>query len=254
MFADGAPKQALAIYDRSLELMKRSQDKTPPPYMRGNRARALEALGRFQEARAGYLVEVSTGAQQHNIMAQVHGLAGLASIAQVQHDRAAAQYLKQATDLLTPIMPAGLPPWRALAIIQGRLDLDDRRFDAAREQFSSALGNAHTSLGIAALLGRSDAELLAGNAAAAAEDARLALDAARTLQGNLPYSNLTGLSLLAVGRAERQLGHNAQAQDAFRGAEQQLANTVDADHPALVEVRRTLSERRIEAGNAAGTV
>ena len=53
------------------------------------------------------------------------------------------------------------------------------------------------------------------------------------MQGNLPYSDDTGLSWLALGRAEQQLGDGAEAQRAFANAELHLSNTVDSDHPML---------------------
>ena len=240
----GAPAQALAIYDGTLRLFTAHHQGEPaPPYIVGNRARVLESLGRYQEAHDAYLLELRVAHQRQMLVNEAYALSGLANTAWQLHDRiAAAQYLDRLSTLVTTSQLGHLPAQQWQTIARARLDMDDGEFDAARQQFTQALGNPRTAPGIAARLGRSEAALCAGDAAAAAKDARLALDTARTMQGNLPFSNLTGLSLLALGRAEKRLGHRAVAQGALHSAEQQLANTVDPNHPALVEVRSLLAD------------
>jgi len=127
--------------------------------------------------------------------------------------------------------------------VQGKVDMDEGRFEAAREQFTGALGNPATSIGMTARLGKSEAELLAGDAAAAAQDARLALESAQTAQGNLPHSSYTGLSWLDLGRAQLQLGKQEEARNSLQNAVEQLSNSVDASHPALVQARSLLVTR-----------
>jgi tetratricopeptide (TPR) repeat protein len=157
-------------------------------------------------------------------------------------DAAATNYLQKLSALLKPAVPASAPPWRVLDIVQGRLDIDDGRYEAAREKFTSALGNPGTSIGMSARLGKSEAELLAGDPAAAGEDARLALESARTVQGNLPHSTYTGLSWLALGRAQLQLGKEEDARRSLQNAVEQLSNSVDPSHPALTQARTLLAE------------
>ncbi len=241
----GAPKRALELYNRAITLItEHNQGAPPPPFILGNRARALESLGHYQEARTAYEVEVSGAESQENPLGQAHGLSGLASTSQALHDdTAAAHYLGELNAVLTRAIPAGSPPWRSLAIMQGKLDMDGGRFEAARQQFTRALGNPNTSTGITARLGKSEAELRGGDAAAAAVDAQLALAAASGMQGNLPYSYYTGLACLAVGRAQLQLGHESDARQALENAVAHFSNTVDDTHPALVEVRDLLATR-----------
>lgn len=241
----GTPKRALELYDRGITLIaERNQGTPPPPYIVGNRARALESLGRYQEARADYEIEVNRAAQQHNAIAQAQGLSGLASTAQALHDSAAAaDYVERVTAVLTPDIPRGAAPWRWRAVAQGSLDMNGGRFDAAREQFTGALSRPNTATGMAARLGKSEAELRAGDPTAAQEDAQLALGTATTMQGDMPYSNLTGLSWLALGRAQLQLGNDAEARHALERAADNLSNTVDDSHPALLEARNLLSTR-----------
>ena len=241
----GAPRRAIEIYDRALALNAQgNQGGKPPSFLIGNRAKSLEAVGRYAQALAAYQTEISAAEQQHNLMGQAHALSGLASVSQAMHDNAAAaQYLQRFAAVLNPAVPHGAPPWRALAVVQGRLDIDAGHFEAARQQFISALGNPNSSTGMAALLGKSEAEARSGDAAAAAQDAQLALDTARAMQGNLPSSHFTGLSWLALGRAQLQLGKEADARHSLQSAVEQLSNSVDASHPALKEARSLLATR-----------
>jgi serine/threonine protein kinase len=239
----GAPRRALEIYERTLELhAKNNQGESPPSYLLGNRAKSLYALGRYPEARAAYQLEAGVTAQLHDTMGQAHALSGLALVSQAMHDDDdATNYLRSLSGLLKGVVPAGAPPWRMLAIVQGKLDMDAGRFDAARGQFTNALGNPVTSIGMSARLGRSEAELLAGDPAAAVEDARLALEAAQAAQGNLPFSSYTGLSWLALGRGQLRLGKEDDARRSLQNAVEHLANSVDASHPALLEARSLLT-------------
>ncbi|HEY6927794.1 MAG TPA: serine/threonine-protein kinase [Steroidobacteraceae bacterium] len=154
---------------------------------------------------------------------------------------AAVRYLERLTAVLTRAIPAGSPPWLTRALVQARLNMGRGQFDSAREQFTRALDNPNTSTGMAARLGRSEAELRRGDAIAAVDDARLALKTASATQGNLPYSENTGLSWMALGRAQLQLGHAADARQAFENAAAHLSNTVDDTHSALVEARELLA-------------
>jgi tetratricopeptide (TPR) repeat protein len=246
----GAPKRALEIYDGTLRLIsERLHGEAPPPYAVGNRARALESIGRYQEARTAYERQLQIAQQRQNVEGQAHAISGLASTALDVHDRTlATHYLAQFDAFVARFMPGSTQVrlWRTIA--QARHDLDDGKFADAREGFAQALANSKSAISMTARLGKSEAELRAGNASAAAQDARLALEAATRGQGNLPYSDSTGLSWLALGRAEQKLGHSAEAQNAFHNAEGHLANTVDGDHPALVEARSLLSATRFEPG------
>jgi len=239
----GSPKRALEMYDRSLRLVSgHDQGATPPAQIVGNRGNALQQIGRYTEARAAYETELRTGQQQTNLFSQLHALGGLTSVSLAMHESAAAaRYLERMSAAFTPGIPAGSAPWRTRAILQGRLDMDAGRFDAAREQFTSALGNPGTALGINALRYKSEAELLGGDPAAAEKDARQALENARAMQGGLPYSYYTGLSWLALGQAQLKLGTEAEARRSFENAALHLANTVDDDQPGLLEARNRIS-------------
>jgi serine/threonine-protein kinase len=239
----GAPKHALQLYDEILSLKARDPETPPPLVTIGNRGRALEAIGRYREAQAVYELALRLAKEQQNLFAQAHSLLGLASTAQELGDGATAQqHLDQAAALLSQLAPPGSPPWAAHAVVQGRIELASGRLDAARLRFGEVIGkDANSSRALAAELGRAEAELLAGDAPAAATDARAALNKARSLQGDAPYSDQTGLSWLMLGRATQQLGDNEQAHKAFEAAVSHLSNTVDENHPALAHARALAS-------------
>jgi hypothetical protein len=91
------------------------------------------------------------------------------------------------------------------------------------------------------LLGRAEAEGSAGELTDAANDARAALDMARSLQGDVPHSSYTGLAWLMLGRIQQQQGREIPAGQSFATAITQLSQTVDEDHPALVRARELVA-------------
>jgi predicted Zn-dependent protease len=91
-------------------------------------------------------------------------------------------------------------------------------------------------------LGKAEAALLAGDGASSAESARAALSTATALQGGEKWSYRAGFAWLMLGRALQRLGDTAQARQAFANAVDHLANTVDANHPALIRAREELAQ------------
>jgi serine/threonine protein kinase/tetratricopeptide (TPR) repeat protein len=242
----GVPKRALELYDHALGIVtERDPGVRPPAPLIFNRGRTLEAIGRYAQAKEAYQLGLQLSEQSKSLTFQVTCLFNLASIAEQSGDRsAAARHLQEGVDLLGASLSAygGLKARRA--VIQGRLYLADRKLDEARAQFDLALGrNRKNESSIDAALGKAEVELLAGNATAAMVNARIALDMAASLQGGVPHSNYAGLSWLMLGRALQARGEVEPARQAFQSAVTHLANTVDADHPALVRARR-LSEDR----------
>ena len=242
----GQPKRALDVYDQIAGLLhERNPDNPLPSFLLGDRAKALESLGRYAEARDMSQKELQLGTQNHDTIRTAHGLLGLASIAQRMHeDSAAKQYLEQVRAVLSPSVPLGTPPWIALFLVQGRIDIDAGKPDAARAEFISLLDKAAGQQAVVARLGVVEAELLQADLSAAPKDVQSALQAATALQGGFRYSNLTGLAWLLVGRVQQKLGDSAQAYKAFDAAVIHLSNTVDDGHSSLVEARRLLASTR----------
>src|SRR5262249_36878426 len=85
-----------------------------------------------------------------------------------------------------------------------------------------------------ALRGRAELNLEEGRLAAAEADARRSLSLAQEQQGGLPYSDRTGLAWMILGEVLARQGKAKGAAQAFRAAIDNLANTVDADHPMLI--------------------
>ena len=78
---------------------------------------------------------------------------------------------------------------------------------------------------------RADANLGKGDTDAALADARRALEISRRLQGDKPWSSLTGFSLLTKARIEASRGDHRAAGDTAREAVPHLRETLGAEHP-----------------------
>jgi eukaryotic-like serine/threonine-protein kinase len=248
----GMPRRALEIYDETLRaFMERNPDSQPPAYLVGNRARALERVGRRREAEAAYKAAFELAGQQHNVLGQIYCLLGLAATAQESDDAAAsAAYLDRAGTLMDPRAPGQNPPRmsRALvlsrlpaqataALIQGRLDILEGRFGAARIQLGRAIADGNPAVVTSATWAIAELQLRTGDAKGAAESARRTLARSMTMQGGLPYSSNTGHSYLKLARALQQLGEPEKARAAFASAIDHLSHTVDEEHPLLVQAR-----------------
>jgi Tetratricopeptide repeat len=88
---------------------------------------------------------------------------------------------------------------------------------------------------VRALNFRADAHLGKGEVEAATADARRALEVSRRLQGDKPYSSLTGLSLLTIARIQEGRGNHEAARLAAKEALPHLSETLGPEHP---EARR----------------
>jgi serine/threonine-protein kinase len=241
----GVPKRALELYDENLRILSERDAGHPRPSsaLATNRARALEAIGRYAEAEAAYRFAMQVAAQTHNKDAPVYCLLGLADLSRQKGDLiGAGRYAEQAAALLGPAEPADSVLSMKLALTRGRLDLAAGRVDEARAQFTRASTSKRSKNTAAdAELAKAETELVAGNEAAGEAEARVALATATSIQGSLPYSRRTGLAWLLLGRALQMRGESQRAHDAFEAAIKNLSNTVDADHPALVQARSLMS-------------
>jgi len=241
----GAPKRALELYDRDLRAYaERDPGSGPPAAVVHNRARALEAIGRYTEARSAYEAALQSAIDMKTPDIQGACLLGLAYVAQQLGNRAgAADYLEAADALIGPSSKGiAMTVSMRLAVLQGKLAMLDGKPDQAVRLYDSVLDkHAKNAPTITAALGKAEVKLLAGDAAAAVSNARTALEMAKSLQGTTQYSNFTGLSWLALGRALEAGGDHAKAREAFRASVENLSNTVDADHPELIKAREQLA-------------
>ncbi|HWM70401.1 MAG TPA: serine/threonine-protein kinase [Steroidobacteraceae bacterium] len=237
----GMPLRALPIFEQNLRITSERGNAAPHPVLLINRAQALEFIGRYADARAVYQTGLDTEAGRDHT-SKVTFLIGLANTSRRLGDlTAAGKYLDTAAEVLGPAEPADSFISTKLALARGMLALATGRLDDGQAQFARASISPHgmtTPLDID--LGKAEANLLGGDAAAAAQNAKAALSKATTLQGDLPWSFRTGLASLMLGRALQKLGDHAKAHDAFDTAVKHLSNTVAADHPELVRARELL--------------
>jgi tetratricopeptide (TPR) repeat protein/tRNA A-37 threonylcarbamoyl transferase component Bud32 len=241
----GMPKRALPIFEENLRITAERGRASPHPAFTINRAQSLELIGRYPEALATYRggFEALAGRDRNS---QVTFLLGLANTSRrMGNTAAAAKYLDQAADTLGPDEPADTFLSLRLALSRGMLDLAVGRIDDAQAQFKRAsIVDRTKAVTIDIYLGKAEADLLAGNAAASAENARGALSRATSLQGDMPWSCRTGLASLMLGRALQKLGDDAQARKALEAAVNHLSSTVDANHPALLLAQELMLQER----------
>jgi serine/threonine protein kinase len=236
----GNPKRALQVYDEILQSAPQTHSGALPVVMVGNRARALELIGRFDEARAGYerCIELSTRGELP--LMRLHCLAGLAWLARETGDsQGADRYLREASELARTAAPASGPHQVILKIARGRIALANNQLAAARAILDSALAEGNTVFfQMAALLPRAEINLSEGRLTEAEADARKALALAQDAQGGVPHSNRTGWSWLVLGRVLAKKGDTAGSRQALLAAIDHLSNTVDPDHPLLLLARQ----------------
>jgi serine/threonine-protein kinase len=242
--AAGVPKRALEMYESALAFYTENDPGAHQPILLYNRARVLDYIGRFDDARAGYEAVMPLVREMNNVNQEVGCLMGLASISEQTGDWPnARRYLDEVSRFMTPARLAADDSAAArLAILEGTFDLHEGRAAAGREKFEQALARKGVnSTKVHASIGRADALLQAGDILGAVTEARSALSMATSLQGGVPYSVFTGSSWLILGRALEAHGDRAEAQKAFMAAVDNLSNTVDASHPQLVSARQALA-------------
>ena len=236
----GTPRVALELLDQVLQLAALDEPDAPPePTFLYNRAQNLELLGRFQDSKESYLQCIAQSRRAGSSDLVTMSFVGLASVSLGVGDvRAAGGYLADAmTNLSAETHPAVRENQR-LQIIRGAFALRQHRTADARTDLDAVITTgANLYWKSRALLFRSEANLVDNRLDAAAADAKLALSIAQSAQGHTPFSNRTGLSWLMLGRVMAKQGDTAGAGRAFHAAVDNLSNTVDEDHPALLLAR-----------------
>jgi len=239
--ATGNPKRSLELYDGILQTAAQTDPAAlPPVVILGNRARALELIGRYDESRYAYnrCIELSLKGELANM--RLHCMSGLAWVARELGDvKSADRYLREASELARTLVPTVGAELITLKIARGRIALANNQRAEARTNLDAAIADGNTVFyQMTALVARAELNLNEGRLAEAEADARRALLLAQNAQGGVAYSNRTGLSWLILGRVLAKKGDTAGTQQALRSALEHLSNTVDADHPMLLLVRQ----------------
>lgn len=242
--ATGDVLRALQRYDDLLASHRRLMAwREPPSWLLGNRALALERVGRLDDAMLAYeeTVRVSEAVKhQHGTQ---YGLVGMASV-QLALGRtdAAAHTLQRATalggDAREPASIRGT--W-----VQARMDLQQGRAAQAHAALDKQLAflrsiDANHAYLAMNLRTRAEAALALARHDDALADAREALAIAQRLQGGKPHSDQAGLAWLTLGRAELAAGRPGAARQAFEQAAAHLAASTGADSPDSLQASALL--------------
>ena len=234
----GDVKRALALYDEAIERSLSGATGKIHPSDASNRASALLALGRYDDA-------IEQADRAHTI-AKEAGSKGFECATLLTKTGAyiergdldlAARTLAEAT-----AVAESLPPDTPIRLI---VSLRRAKLDLARNEPRRALDSIQPVLAVyekrkmriaplaLALLIRADAEHRLANDADAMRDANDALAITQKIQGDRPLSLLTGQSWLALARIDRDRGAVDEARTAARNA---LPHLVDMMGPAHRDV------------------
>jgi tetratricopeptide (TPR) repeat protein len=248
----GVPRRALELLDESIRIEgQRGPDIELTATVLGNRGLALQALGRFQQARAAFDEECRLAISHSDEFTEMHCLLGEGSVAMMIGEFGDAPQLDTAQHYLDRFRrlldqsgaPADSPPARAYLLVQSRVYLARGQLAKARARFERAIiERPHDSMNLDGYLGSSMTALAANDAARAVEFARRAMPIAVARQGDLPYSHYVGSASLWLGRALLRAGDRVEGRKALEAAVVHLSNTIDADHPNVLQARAELRD------------
>jgi tetratricopeptide (TPR) repeat protein len=246
LWSAGDPRAALEQLDRGMAIIERrspSGDASATWY--ANRAQTLRALGRYDEAMAGFERMQRMAKKDHNPSFEVYALAGQAIVA-VKLNRLddARQRMQSGSELVRQAkLPDGGAPalWHRIAQAavwqsEGRLAAADQAL--ADVQASYAQRQAQTGVVAEVGIGRSEIALAQDQPDAARQQAEQALAVARKVQGDLPHSFLTGRAWLALARSQHASGALTAARDTCRQAGEHLRATLGPSHPISQEAEQ----------------
>ncbi|MEO5845872.1 MAG: serine/threonine-protein kinase [Caldimonas sp.] len=236
--AAGDIKRALALYEQSARALRdRDPDGALPGYLSANLARALELMGRPEEALTIYRQAIAEAIRGNRLDTRLFGLLGSASayceLGDVAH---ASQALVEARAAMEGAVPPGSPPALAADVVQGRIALLRGELEEAQRIFTSTLAafearKLANGSAVMLYLYRTEVALRRHRTDDALRDAQSALDMARRLQAGIPWSSRTGLAQLALADALRQGGRTEEARAALASALDHLGHALGEDHP-----------------------
>jgi tetratricopeptide (TPR) repeat protein len=236
----GEPRRALELYDQTLRIVElKNPGSQPPQYLLGNRAHALEALGRYAEARRAYDVCLQKAPGEGPPAMREFCMLGIASVERERGNLAVAeQYLDMTAADINPNVPESFPARGTLHLMRAKVAISRGQFAAAHKELAPVLANGRKGpilLNLSLVSG--ELNLAENELPAALDDARHALTLAQRSQGGVPYSNRVGQASLLLARVLARQGDTVQAKQAAQTAINHLTRTVDADHPWLKEAR-----------------
>jgi eukaryotic-like serine/threonine-protein kinase len=243
--ATGNPKRSLELYDETLKISAQNDPSAPATTgIVGNRARALEVIGRYGQAHDEYARCLELSIESDVPQMRLHCLIGRAVTArQLGEVKAADRDLKEANELAKLVIAPDAPGQWTLLIGRGRVELANQAYEESRRDLDKAVRDGKTIFfQMTALAVRAELNLAEARINEAEDDARNSLLLAQQAQSGMPYSNRTGTAWLLLGRALEKRGDTKGSQQAFHTAIENLSNTVDADHPMLLLARQLARE------------
>jgi tetratricopeptide (TPR) repeat protein len=244
-FASGDVRRALEQYDEALRIaVQRSVGGEPPPYLLINRAFALLSLARYDDALAAYELAIDSATRAGNAGVRIAAMAGRAHTHFLMGDVGQAdRELQVIKPEIGNSVPPDSVPAMAILQLQARIDAERGRLSESISglsrivEFFDGRGMRVAAI-VRALNLRSDVHLRQGDPDAAIADAQRALEIAQSLQGDKPYSSLSGQALLLQARAHERRGEPATARDMAAKALPQLRETLGAAHPDTVRAEQ----------------
>ncbi len=239
----GDPQGALEKFDHSMEISaRRSTTGNVPVYVVSNRAVALRALGRFDEAIEAHERAVLVARVEHNTIFEVHALAGQGlALHALGRLNEAQQHLDAAGDVRRrSVLPADHPATLRARIAQAMVWQSQGRLRDADEALAEVQArHARLQLKVAAtvqpLILRAEIAIAEGRLDDAQRLAEQALAVARETQGDFEYSSITGHAWLTMARVHQARGAMEPARAACQRAREHLVRTVGALHPHAQE-------------------
>jgi serine/threonine protein kinase len=236
--AAGDIKRALALYEQSARaLRERDPDGALPAYLSANLARALELMGRPEQALEMYERARAEAVRGNRLDSKLFALLGsVSAYCDLGDLERAAKALAEARAMMSGTVPAGSPPALAADTLQGRLALLRGELEEAERLFTATLADFEArkvSSGSVVMLRiwRSEVALRQTRTEEALAEAQRALDLARRLQAGIPWSSRTGLAQLALADALSQAGRTSEARTALVSATEHLRHALGEEHP-----------------------
>jgi serine/threonine-protein kinase len=249
-------KSAMEQIDAAVAIQLEDVPDKPPLSLLYDRALVQSYLGRNAEALAGF-ADVARMARSQDPELEERALLNAAvTQAKLGQREAAEGDFQRATGRDKALAGHGASGAIAHLLVRAKLDLEEHDFAGARQRLTEALqlkGVPVAAVGSIRRL-RASAELAQGDAPAALEDAREAVDADARVRGDRAYSAWVGQSQLVLGQALLAGGQRDAAWRAIDTAVEQLTQTVDRDSPPLAQSRQVLKDlaRQIQLPGAPG--
>jgi eukaryotic-like serine/threonine-protein kinase len=245
----GNPRAALAHFDYVYSLSKPQGNDGHAVIF--NRAQALRALGRYDEAAAAYKAYGEKARIEGDAADELRSLVGLASLAlRVGAPAESARLLSEGRLLIE----AGRVAKSNGAVIgfklaQAQIWQRQGELAHARELCTELLSSFEQSglkvaTVVAVRLLRADLAAADGQSLTALNDAQVALALAQTLQAGEPHSYVTGQAFLQLAKLHHADNRRPQALDAMQKAADNLSTTLDTGHPLLMELASLQSQLR----------